>query len=109
MTVPFNIDTVSKCICYNCPVQIDSPCTKIGRETGLKIKEAPPNSELRKKIPQPKSLSGVYCSQGESPCKDLEFDKICTCPVCEIFIGYKLRQYNKDMIEGYFCGQGAAP
>lgn len=109
MKVLLNIDTVTKCICYNCPVQIGSPCTKIGRDNGLKIKEASVDSELRKKIPDPKSLSGVYCSLGESPCKDLEFDKICTCPICENFIAYKLRQYNKDFIEGFFCGQGAAP
>ena len=81
----------------------------MGRDTGLKIKESPANGEQRKTIPPPQSISGVYCSQGESSCKDLEFSKICTCPVCEIFIGYKLRQYNKDFIEGYFCGQGAAP
>jgi hypothetical protein len=109
MKVPFDIETLSKCICYNCPVQASSPCTKNGRDIGLKIKEAPASSELRKKIPQPKSLAGIYCSSGESPCKDLQFDKICTCPVCENFITYKLRQNNKDYIEGYFCGQGAAP
>jgi hypothetical protein len=81
----------------------------MGRDAGLKIKKAPPDSELRKTVPQPQSLSGVYCSVGESPCEDLDFTKKCTCPVCEVFIGYKLRQYNKDFIEGYFCGQGAAP
>jgi len=109
LKVPFNVDTITKCICYNCPVQANSPCTKKGSDAGLKIKEAHKNNEVSKKLPQPKSLSGVYCSQGESPCKDLEFNKICTCPVCEIFNGYKLRQNNKDGIEGYFCGQGAAP
>jgi hypothetical protein len=81
----------------------------MGRDAGLMIKEASEDSELRKKLPEPNSLSGVFCSKGKSPCKDLDFTKICTCPVCENFIEYKLRQYNKDLIEGYYCGQGAAP
>jgi len=108
MKVPFNIETVTKCICYKCPVQIGSPCAKMGIDVGSKIRESPADSELRKTIPPPKSLSGAYCSSGETPCKDFEFNKMCTCPVCEIFSGYKLRQNNKDFIEGYFCGQGAA-
>jgi hypothetical protein len=108
MKVPFNIDTVSKCICYKCPVQIGSPCAKKGIDEGLKIKEAPADNKLKKIIPQPKSVSGVYCSSGESPCNDLDFSKLCTCPVCEIFSTYALRKNNPDFIEGFFCGEGSA-
>lgn len=106
MKVPFNIDTVSKCICYKCPVQISSPCSKMGMDMGIKIKEAPADSKLRRTIPQPRSVSGVYCSSGETPCNDLDFSKICTCPVCEIFNGYNLRRNDPDFIEGFFCGEG---
>ena len=108
MKVPFNIETVSKCICYKCPVQNASTCAKSGIDAGLKIKEAHADSKLRKTSPQPKSVSGVYCSSGESPCNDFDFSKICTCPVCEIFSGYKLRKNDPDFIEGFYCGEGPA-
>ena len=102
------MDTVTKCICYNCPVQVASPCAKKGIDTGSKIKEAPEDSKLRKTIPKPQSVSGAYCASGESPCKDLDFSKICTCPVCEIFNEYKLRRNDPDFLEGFFCGNGPA-
>ena len=108
MKVPFNIETISKCICYKCPVQIGSPCAKNGIDIGLKIKEAPVDSKLRKTVPKPHSVSGAYCSSGESSCSDFDFSKICTYPVCEIFTEYKLRRNDPDSIEGFFCGEGAS-
>jgi hypothetical protein len=99
--VPYTEDNINRCRCPLCPVQADSPCaqSKI-KSLSQKMENAPAGE-----IPDPEDVPGVYCSEGKSPCQDLNFDRQCICGTCDVWKEYDLKDANPN---NHFCQQGRA-
>ena len=80
----------------------------MGIDKGAEIREKSIAGKPLNRIPKLESISGAYCAKGASKCTDLEFEKICTCPVCPVFSEYKLRKNDPDLLEGFYCRDGMA-
>ncbi len=95
--VTFNSINTGRCQCPQCPVQANSTCVaeKL-RGLGAALKKDP---LIRADIP------GQYCATGTATCTDLNPDKTCLCPSCEVFKEYNLDQGTPL---GYFCRDGIA-
>lgn len=98
--IPYNNSNFERCKCSQCPVQADSTCAQ------NMLNNLKGEIELRKGMaPEPKQVPGVYCSTGESMCKDLNPNKQCMCKTCTVWEEYCL-QNAKPMM--YFCNIGKA-
>ncbi len=99
--VHFTSDTITKCICPQCPVQGISACVKdkMGKLPGI-MKSAGKN-----KVPKSQDVPGVYCSTGVAACKDIDFKQMCICGGCAVW-------QENNLIKGkpayYFCRDGRA-
>jgi hypothetical protein len=108
--VPTNSETIAKCMCMKCPVQIASACS-IGKNQKLlqnnqlapkglsaratstlsgamSMQANPPNQTAQ--VPRAEDLPGVYCSTGQARCNDLDMHKTCICPSCQVYKDYNL-------------------
>ena len=66
--VELNRDNINKCLCAECPVQIDSKCSKDKLDIiNEKLKEEGDIKDILK----PEELVLVYCSFGKAKCTDL--------------------------------------
>ena len=92
--IEFNMENLKKCICYTCPVQVESTCAK---EKLVEMKEM--------ETPEPDMVPGVYCATGKAICNDLDLEQFCHCNECEIWIENKL---DEGEPLGYFCRDGKA-
>jgi len=95
--VPFNTETVSKCLCPGCPVQTRSSCV-----AGLKknLQGALARTPLKRE-----EIPGVYCSTGNATCTDLDPSQQCQCGSCSVFAEYNL---SSGKPAGYYCRDGAS-
>jgi hypothetical protein len=50
-------------------------------------------------MPDPTHIAGLYCSIGESTCKDINTEQQCQCNRCPVFKQYSLQT-------GYYCKLG---
>lgn len=103
--VNFNEENLISCKCSACPVQENSSCAvelldKMSGSEGPEIEGA---ASEKKHLPEPNQSPAVYCSSqvDGASCDDLEFNRACICPTCDVWQGHDL-DYN------YFCQNGAA-
>ncbi len=99
--VSFTTETITKCICPQCPVQGISECVhgKMG-----KLPEIMRNAG-KNKVPESQDVPGVYCSTGIAACKDLDFKQMCICGGCTV---WKKNNLIKGKPAYYFCKDGRA-
>jgi hypothetical protein len=95
--IEFNKKNFHTCLCPGCPVQAKSNCAQ--------IKLNPMKGSKDRIMPNPKGVPGLYCATGKATCTDLDPNKMCQCPNCEIFKEYNLGQGEPG---GYFCQNGTA-
>jgi hypothetical protein len=103
--VPLNNDVVLKCMCGMCPVQTQSACSvpklkmmmDMRANMGMKSSEMPagsmsamPNQMENMKMPKPEELAGPFCSIGKAACNDLDRNKACICPTCQVYKEFSL-------------------
>ncbi|ACZ61356.1 MULTISPECIES: DUF2769 domain-containing protein [Dehalococcoides] len=93
--MPFNQDTINKCVCHKCPVQNQSECVR-DQMSVLKssLNEIPLNPQ---KIPK------AYCVSGKSLCKGVNRTKPCICGSCEVYAMYHLSEGEPG---GFYCFEG---
>lgn len=99
--VEINRENMNKCLCNDCPVQVDSKCSKEKME---KINQKMSEEGDIKDLIKPEDLPLLYCSIGEATCPDLETMELCKCTQCKVWLENNLA--NGDPIE-YFCVDGA--
>ncbi len=95
--VPFNRADAPKCICLDCPVQLDSACVK---DQAQKMGAV---ATTRNFVPDQIPL--LYCASGIAACPDILGDRSCICGACEVYAGYHLG--NQPPLD-HFCVQGPA-
>lgn len=95
--IEFTRENITKCLCPQCPVQAESECA----QTKMKMLQ----ESMRGMNPEPSDVPGMYCASGTATCSDLDPDKMCNCPNCDVFRENDLKQREP---EGYFCQKGAA-
>ncbi len=95
--IEFTRENISKCVCPQCPVQAESECA----QTKMKLLQ----ESMRGMSPEPSDVPGVYCATGIATCGDLDPDKPCNCPNCDVFKENNLAQGEPG---GYFCKNGMA-
>jgi hypothetical protein len=91
--VDFNMDNIKKCQCTVCPVQAQSECVA----KKMKILK----KQMSQSVPKPEDVPGVYCSQGQAVCKDLDPGKACVCPTCAVWT-------ENNLQSNYYCQKGNA-
>ncbi len=115
--VPLNSGIVSKCICDVCSVQAKSSCAVPKIQNMKNVKSM--SSKSRKESSMPSGLSmrlaedpkdemdfnsadigGIYCASGVASCKDLDLQRACICPGCQVYKDYSL--LNARPVE-HFC------
>ena len=102
MKIDFSMENINKCLCSECPVQIDSQCVKDKQKIMLLITQQDLDSPMRMDETR---VPGVYCSTGKADCKDIDTTKSCKCNKCPIWQEYNLQKY---VIGRYFCSDGKA-
>ena len=95
--IEFTRENISKCVCPQCPVQAESECAQTKMK---KLQES-----MTGMSPEPSDVPGVYCSTGKATCSDLDPNKLCNCPNCNVF---KENNLEKGEPGGYFCQNGRA-
>ena len=99
--VPYNRANVNRCRCPQCPVQDDSQCAQDKFKSSKQLMENLPEGE----VPDPEDFPGVYCSEGEATCSDLDPDRKCICGSCEVWKENDLKDANPN---NHFCHNGRA-
>jgi hypothetical protein len=94
--IEFTRENITKCLCPQCPVQAESECA----QTKMKMLQ----ESMRGMSPEPSDVPGVYCATGTATCSDLNPNKMCNCPNCNVFKENNLEQGEPN---GYFCQKGA--
>jgi hypothetical protein len=103
LKIDFNLENVEKCLCAECPVQKKSSCVKdqmkIIEEIGHSVDIDSGFVLDQERIPK------LYCSHGETNCKDLDYHEECQCIKCDIW-----KEYDLEVREApaYFCKNGKA-
>jgi hypothetical protein len=95
--IEFIRENITKCLCPQCPVQAESECA----QTKMKMLQ----ESMRGMSPEPSDVPGMYCATGTATCSDLDPNKICNCPNCDVFKENNLAQGEPG---GYFCQKGSA-
>ena len=115
--VPLNSDVLNKCVCDTCPVQTQSACArpkiqnmvKMRAMSGALSESAQMSSEMDMSMAQtpmkemdmkPNEIAGPYCTTGVASCMDLDINKACICPSCNVYTEYNLK--NARPVE-HFC------
>ena len=96
--VAFNVDSVTRCVCPSCPVQMKSNCA---RQLMPNLKKDALNGNPLKAEATP----AAYCGGGRTSCQDFDYAKDCLCNVCPVYIQHKLKGGSPDM---YYCRDGIA-
>ncbi|MFY9200291.1 MAG: DUF2769 domain-containing protein [Methanosarcina flavescens] len=99
--VPYKRANINRCRCPQCPVQADSQCAQAKIKSSKQSMENLPEGE----VPDPEDFPGVYCSEGEATCSDLDPDRQCICGSCEVWKEYDLKDANPN---NHFCHNGRA-
>ena len=60
---------------------------------------------IAKMLPNADNMAGPYCANGLAACKDLDFNKMCLCSVCQLFKDFNLIAGKPT---SYFCKDGKA-
>ena len=94
--IEFTRENISKCLCPQCPVQAKSECA----QTKMKMVQ----ESMRGMSPEHSDVPGVYCTTGTATCSDLDPNKMCNCPNCDVFKENSLAQREPG---AYFCQKGA--
>ena len=94
--IEFTRENITKCLCPQCPVQAESECA----QTKMKMLQ----ESMRGMSPEHSDVPGVYCATGTATCSDLNPNKMCNCPNCNVFKENNLEQGEPN---GYFCQKGA--
>lgn len=89
--VDFTKDNIGKCLCGECPVQVQSACAK----------EKYAEAQKAKGMPRPEQVPGLYCSSGKATCKDLNWVEHCLCPGCLVWAENSLKT-------NHYCSRGSA-
>jgi len=102
--VPFTSDVVNKCMCDNCPVQAKSACSVPKKRNMTKMRAATSEMKMGSGMPlsmaqtpmekmdmKPDELAGPFCTTGVASCRDLDMNKACICPSCQIYKEYNLK------------------
>lgn len=97
LKIEFTRENISKCLCPQCPVQAESECA----QTKMKMLQ----ESMRGMSPEPSDVPGMYCATGTATCSDLNPNKMCNCPNCDVFKENNLAQGEPG---AYFCKNGAA-
>lgn len=97
--VPYVGENISRCRCPQCPVQANSQCAQDKIKSSREAMEYMPAGD----VPYPEYIPGVYCSEGKSPCKDLNFDRQCICDSCDVWKEYDLKDADPN---NHFCRYG---
>ena len=92
----FSRDNVLKCLCGECPVQIESSCVA-DKNTAL---ETAMGAGLDP-MPTPDDVPGLYCATGTAVCTDLNFAELCICAECPVFTENNLGGWK-------YCENGSA-
>ncbi len=102
--VPLNNDVMMKCMCGMCPVQTQSACSQPKLKMMMDMRasmttktpgmapgsmSAMPNQMEQMKM-SPKDMPGPFCSIGKAACNDLDRNKACICPTCQVYKDYTL-------------------
>ena len=97
--VPFNSETIKKCICPQCSIQTDSQCVKgkMAKVIGIK------NGIKEDTMPRPEEIPGMYCATGIAFCQDIDTTKACICETCPLWEEYSLSD-KKPL--GFYCRDG---
>jgi hypothetical protein len=95
--IEFSGENISKCVCSQCPVQAESECA----QTKMKMLQ----ESMTGMSPEPSDVPGVYCATGIATCSDIDPNKMCNCPNCEVFKENNLEHGEPG---GYFCQKGMA-
>ena len=92
--VPYTRKNASACRCYACPVQTSSPCAqgKVADVYATLATSEPPAAA---------DLPGMYCATGVAVCTDLDFEKMCQCMGCAVYLESGLDQWK-------YCKRGSA-
>ncbi|WP_269850078.1 DUF2769 domain-containing protein [Methanosarcina horonobensis] len=56
-------------------------------------------------VPDPEDVPGIYCSEGEATCQDLNPERQCICNTCDVWKEYLLENGTPSQ---YFCQNGRA-
>ncbi len=98
--IEFNMENVSKCECPSCPVQAQSACA---RDQMAKLQETAQavSAGASDPPPSPGEVPAVYCSSGTASCDDLDFNKACSCPTCDVW-------RENRLTARYYCEEGNA-
>lgn len=80
--IEFNKKNFHTCLCPDCPVQAKSNC--------VQIKINPIKGSKDMVMPNPKGVPGLYCTTGTATCTDIDPDKACQCPKCDIWEEHNL-------------------
>jgi hypothetical protein len=93
--VPLTAHNATRCLCYACPVQIDSACAT--------AKYAAVSASLGADgdMPPAADVPGMYCSSGLAVCDDLDFSGMCRCMGCDVYAEMGLDQWK-------YCQRGSA-
>jgi hypothetical protein len=100
--VEFNLENIQKCICVECPAQMESTCFK---EKQKKIEEIMPKIESGEMELDTNLFPTLYCASGKASCPDIDFSQMCQCNKCPLWKEYDL-PYGEPL--GYFCRDGEA-
>ena len=93
--IEFNKKNFHTCLCPNCPVESKSNCAQI------KLNPLKGSKDIA--MPNFKGVPGLYCTTGKATCTDLDPDKTCQCPKCDI---WKEHSLGKGKPGTYFCQNG---
>jgi len=94
--IKFTRENITKCLCPQCPVQAESECA----QTKIRMLQ----ESMRGMSPEPSDVPGVYCATGTATCSDLDPNKMCNCPNCNVFKENSLVHREP---KAYFCQKGA--
>jgi hypothetical protein len=107
--IEFNMGTIGKCKCPECPVQAQSSCAMDKLDNLEKTMDYPPETTVAKEkeiTSHPEHVPEAYCATGTATCPDLDPKNMCQCGTCDV---WKENRLGEGEPGGYFCSNGKAP
>jgi len=98
VNIPYKKENIIKCLCPTCPVQEHSTCAKEKMMNYQNILQSEDD-------PKPEDYPGMYCTNGNAVCKDLDTEKNCICNECMVYKEFGLENAHPNFL---FCGNGKA-
>lgn len=100
--IPFNMGNIHRCLCPTCSVQGESSCAK---EKMINMQEIMQGEQEEKPSLNPEEFPGMYCTNGQAVCKDIDTSQYCICENCAIHKEYDLDNANPTFL---YCKEGKA-